>query len=136
MGKANSGCHPQPWHEDLSQSEPERRDSDEQSPASAQVWGRLTGWMRGTHNIWSKTLTLPRLLSQEGLLVGCTGNFSFKKRKASKSAPYLDFILPNHPPKVNDSSGERTLGCNVCSWPVHTLKQHSNQTRSYICIVH
>jgi len=104
---------------------------------SITVERRLMGRMQGTHNVWSKTLTLPALLSQKVLLSDCTDNFYFlKKRKAYKSAPYQDFILPNHPPEVDDSSGERTLGCNVCSWPIDTLKQHSNQTRRHSCIGH
>lgn len=70
---------------------------------------------------------------------GWKDNFSFLKKGHIKfkyeSAPYQDFILPNHPPKVSDSSGERTLGCNVCSRPIDTL-EHSNQTWTRLCTAH
>lgn len=62
--------------------------------------------------------------------------FKKKQKKTYKSAPYQDFILPNHPPEVNDSGGERTLGCDVCSRPIDSLKQHSDLTWRHLCRVH
>lgn len=52
------------------------------------------------------------------------------------SCTHSCFVLPVHPPEVDDRVRQRTLSCDVGMWAVHTLNRRMKKTKSMytLCI--